>query len=42
MRDEYLRKVPKIDNSIKAYPHVKKVLDNWGKDFQEKKPEEKK
>lgn len=36
LRDEYIKKIPKLDQSIKQYPHVKKTLDNWGKDFQEK------
>lgn len=36
LRDEFLRKIPKLDQSIKQYPHVKHTLDNWGKDFQEK------
>jgi len=32
IRDEFLRKVPKIDQSLKAYPQVKKALDNWGRE----------
>lgn len=32
IRDEFLRKVPKVDQSLKAYPQVKKALDNWGRE----------
>ena len=31
IRDEYIKKVPKIDQSLRAYPQVKKALDNWGR-----------
>lgn len=31
IRDEYIKKVPKLDNSIKAYPNVKKALETWGR-----------
>lgn len=37
MRDEYLKKVPKLETSVRAYPQVKKALENWGRDVQEKK-----
>jgi hypothetical protein len=31
IRDEFLKKIPKVDQSLRQYPSVKKALDNWGK-----------
>ena len=36
IRDEFLKKQPKIDQTVRQYPAVKKALENWGKDGSEK------
>jgi len=41
IRDEFLKRIPKLEASVKAYPSVKKAMDSWSSGIQDKKPESK-